>query len=61
MRNNVIFGEQTQINIFPSRTVDDFVIETKQRQVHILNAPSPAATASLAIAKYVVSLTKKLD
>ena len=27
MRNNVIFGEQTQINIFPSRTVDDFVID----------------------------------
>ena len=27
MRNNVIFGEQTQISIFPSRTVDDFVID----------------------------------
>jgi len=30
MRNNVIFGEQTQINIFPSRTVDDFVIDIKK-------------------------------
>ncbi|MCZ8118410.1 MAG: DNA phosphorothioation system sulfurtransferase DndC [Microcystis sp. LE18-22.4A] len=29
MRNNVIFGEQTQINIFPSRTVDDFVIDVE--------------------------------
>ncbi|MCA2710276.1 MAG: DNA phosphorothioation system sulfurtransferase DndC [Microcystis sp. M015S2] len=27
MRNNVIFGEQTQISIFPSRTVEDFVID----------------------------------
>lgn len=27
MRNNVILGEQTQISIFPSRTVDDFVID----------------------------------
>ncbi|MCZ8189333.1 MAG: DNA phosphorothioation system sulfurtransferase DndC [Microcystis sp. LE19-338.1B] len=29
MRNNVIFGEQTQINIFPSRTVDDFVVDVE--------------------------------
>ncbi|GBL16382.1 hypothetical protein MTo_03705 [Microcystis aeruginosa NIES-1211] len=29
MRNNVIFGEQIQINIFPSRTVDDFVIDVE--------------------------------
>jgi DNA sulfur modification protein DndC len=29
MRNNVIFGEQTQINTFPSRTVDDFVIDVE--------------------------------
>jgi DNA sulfur modification protein DndC len=27
MINNVIFGEPTQISIFPSRTVDDFVID----------------------------------
>ncbi|GCL54563.1 phosphoadenosine phosphosulfate reductase [Microcystis aeruginosa NIES-3806] len=27
MKDNVIFSEQTQINIFPSRTVDDFVID----------------------------------
>ncbi len=32
---------------------DDFVIETAHRQVHVLNAPSPAATASLEIAKRV--------
>ncbi|WP_091801204.1 L-2-hydroxyglutarate oxidase [Prauserella marina] len=33
--------------------VDDFLIETAPRQVHVLNAPSPAATSALEIAKYV--------
>jgi len=33
--------------------VDDFKIERQGRSIHILNAPSPAATASLAIADYV--------
>lgn len=35
--------------------VDDFLIETRDRQVHVLNAPSPAATSSLEIARYVVA------
>jgi len=35
--------------------VDDFVFEHRGRQLHVLNAPSPAATASLAIADHVVS------
>jgi L-2-hydroxyglutarate oxidase len=34
-------------------TRDDFRIETTDRSIHILNAPSPAATASLAIGDYV--------
>lgn len=34
---------------------DDFIIQRTENQVHILNAPSPAATASLAIAQYLVS------
>lgn len=36
------------------KLVDDFVIQRTKNQVHILNAPSPAATASLAIAKHIV-------
>jgi L-2-hydroxyglutarate oxidase len=36
--------------------VDDFLVQTRGRQVHILNAPSPAATAALEIARYVVDL-----
>ena len=34
--------------------VDDFLIQTTRCQVHVLNAPSPAATSSLEIAKHVV-------
>jgi L-2-hydroxyglutarate oxidase len=33
--------------------VDDFRIATAQRMVHVLNAPSPAATASIAIGQYI--------
>jgi L-2-hydroxyglutarate oxidase len=33
--------------------VDDFYFERAPRQVHVLNAPSPAATASLEIAKRI--------
>ncbi|WP_173159216.1 L-2-hydroxyglutarate oxidase [Phytohabitans suffuscus] len=35
--------------------VDDFLIVRRERQVHVLNAPSPAATSSLEIAKHIVS------
>tara|TARA_B110000444_G_C18832185_1_gene593851 strand:- start:1265 stop:2473 length:1209 start_codon:yes stop_codon:yes gene_type:complete len=36
-------------------TGEDFRIETTDRSVHVLNAPSPAATAALAIGDYVVA------
>jgi L-2-hydroxyglutarate oxidase len=34
--------------------LDDFALRGSGRVVHVCNAPSPAATASLAIGKYVV-------
>lgn len=37
--------------------IQDFWIETRPQALHILNAPSPAATASLAIARHVVGLS----
>jgi L-2-hydroxyglutarate oxidase len=37
--------------------VDDFLIVAEGRQVHVLNAPSPAATSSLEIAKHIAALT----
>jgi L-2-hydroxyglutarate oxidase len=33
--------------------VDDFVIEKARQPIHVLNAPSPAATASLAIGNHI--------
>jgi (S)-2-hydroxyglutarate dehydrogenase len=33
--------------------LDDFVVQTAPRQVHVLNAPSPAATSALEIAQHV--------
>lgn len=34
--------------------LDDFMIDKSERAIHVLNAPSPAATASLAIAGQIV-------
>lgn len=33
---------------------DDFLIEQSDRAIHVLNAPSPAATSSLAIADHII-------
>ena len=35
--------------------LDDFLFEEGNRSLHVLNAPSPAATASLAIGEYISS------
>ena len=39
--------------------VDDFVIVPGPRSIHVLNAPSPAATASLAIGRSVADLAAR--
>jgi (S)-2-hydroxyglutarate dehydrogenase len=38
------------------RLVEDFALVRRERALHVLNAPSPAATASLAIAEEIVRL-----
>jgi L-2-hydroxyglutarate oxidase len=38
------------------RLVDDFRIVEAERQVHVLNSPSPAATASIAIGESIADL-----
>jgi L-2-hydroxyglutarate oxidase len=35
------------------RLIDDFLIERQRNSIHVLNAPSPAATASLAIGERI--------
>jgi (S)-2-hydroxyglutarate dehydrogenase len=39
--------------------VDDFRIIESERMVHVLNAPSPAATASISIGKYIAESAAK--
>ena len=39
--------------------VDDFVIRESRRAIHILNAPSPGATASLAIGQSIAEMAAK--
>lgn len=41
------------------RLVDDFRIVQAERQVHVLNAPSPAATASLSIGEAIAEIVLK--
>jgi L-2-hydroxyglutarate oxidase len=36
--------------------LDDFFVVERPRMVHVLNAPSPAATASIAIGAHVAGL-----
>lgn len=40
-------------------TRDDFRIEYRQNSIHVLNAPSPAATASLAIGKDILKMAEE--
>ena len=40
-------------------TRDDFRIEHTDSSIHVLNAPSPAATASLAIGEYVAEMAEE--
>ncbi len=47
-------GVRAQAVTSGGQLCDDFVIDEGPRSMHILNAPSPGATASLAIADYVV-------
>ena len=40
--------------------LDDFVIMTTERMVHVLNAPSPAATSALAIAEHIIGIASSI-
>ena len=46
-------GVRAQAVAPDGKLVDDFLIERKKNSIHVLNAPSPAATASLAIGDYI--------
>jgi L-2-hydroxyglutarate oxidase LhgO len=46
-------GVRAQAMAIDGSLVDDFVFEGSEGVVHVRNAPSPAATSSLAIGKYI--------
>lgn len=46
-------GVRAQAVLRDGTLVDDFLIEEGVRAVHVLNAPSPAATAALPIGREV--------
>lgn len=52
-------GVRAQAMAPDGKLVDDFHIVEAERMVHVLNAPSPAATASLAIGKTLSELILK--
>ena len=57
--DDVVFGPtgiRAQALSRDGRLVDDFVLERGERVLHVLNAPSPAATSSLAIGREIASM-----
>ena len=50
-----VSGVRAQAVDINGNLVDDFVFESKDNSLHVLNAPSPAATSSFAIGEYIAS------
>ncbi|MGI5503675.1 L-2-hydroxyglutarate oxidase [Lentzea sp. CA-135723] len=50
-------GVRAQAMLPDGSLVDDFLIESAPRQVHVLNAPSPAATSALQIGSHIADET----
>ena len=50
-----VSGVRAQAVDIKGNLVDDFVFESKDNSLHVLNAPSPAATSSFAIGEYIAS------
>ena len=51
-------GVRAQAVSKEGKLIHDFLVEETQRSLHVCNAPSPAATSSLPIGKYIVELIK---
>lgn len=53
-------GVRAQALLDDGSLVDDFLIRQESGIIHVLNAPSPAATASLEIGRHIASLLKNV-
>jgi len=51
-------GVRAQALESSGKLVDDFRIVETEKMIHVLNAPSPAATASISIGNYIAELAK---
>ncbi len=51
-------GVRAQALETSGKLVDDFRLVEAEKMIHVLNAPSPAATASISIGKYIAELVK---
>lgn len=54
-----ISGVRAQAVDVKGNLLDDFRIVESQQAIHVFNAPSPAATCSLAIGNHIVELARK--
>lgn len=52
-------GVRAQAVTPDGKLVDDFFIRGENRMVHVLNAPSPAATASISVGRSIADLASK--
>jgi len=52
-------GVRAQAITDDGKFVDDFVIEETPGALHVLNAPSPAATSSLSLATFILEQAGK--
>jgi 2-hydroxyglutarate dehydrogenase len=53
-------GVRAQAVARDGRLADDFLLSTTPRAIHVRNAPSPAATSSLALAVRIVDAADEL-
>ncbi|HWC27288.1 MAG TPA: L-2-hydroxyglutarate oxidase [Solirubrobacteraceae bacterium] len=53
-------GVRAQAVARDGRLVDDFLLSTTPRAIHVRNAPSPAATSSLALAELIVDAADEI-
>ncbi len=53
-------GVRAQAVVPTGRLVDDFRFVETPHSLHVLNAPSPAATAGLAIGEYIAERAKAM-
>lgn len=49
-------GVHAQVVTREGKVFDDFSILEEENAIHVLNAPSPAATASFSIGKHIANL-----